>query len=111
MIHDSIRQLSVQDLIDLREFIDNEIEAKQKEEKKALMNQFKALAAQSGLTLEEVLGMDANKKRKGSENKVAPKYRDPHDASLVWTGRGRAPAWMQAHLDRGGNKDDLLIRD
>lgn len=111
MIHDSIRHLPVQELVELRSFIDGQIELKQKEEKKTLMNQFKAMAAQSGLTLEEVLGMEASKKRKGSEGKVAPKYRDPNDTSQVWTGRGRPPAWVQAHLDHGGNKDDLLIRD
>ena len=29
--------------------------------------------------------------------------------SQTWSGRGKAPAWMQAHLEDGGEKDDLLI--
>ena len=34
MIHDSIRHLPVQELVELRSFIDGQIELKQKEEKK-----------------------------------------------------------------------------
>lgn len=38
----------------------------------------------------------------------APKYRDPKSAA-TWTGKGKPPLWMKAHLEAGGAKDDLLI--
>lgn len=38
-----------------------------------------------------------------------PKYRHPENAELTWTGRGRAPAWLQALLDAGHTKESLLI--
>ncbi|HHS94628.1 MAG TPA: H-NS histone family protein, partial [Rhodobacterales bacterium] len=41
--------------------------------------------------------------------KVAPKYANPANPDEKWTGRGRGPKWMQAHLEAGGSKDDYLI--
>ncbi len=38
----------------------------------------------------------------------APKYKDPNSAA-TWTGKGKPPIWMKAHLEAGGVKDDLLI--
>jgi len=35
-------------------------------------------------------------KRATAGRKVAPKYRDPANPALTWTGRGRTPAWVQA---------------
>lgn len=41
-------------------------------------------------------------------NKVAPKYRNPQDATQTWTGRGRTPSWCQAMKD-AGSFDTALI--
>jgi len=40
--------------------------------------------------------------------KVAPKYRNPQDATKTWTGRGKAPLWAQALKD-AGTLDGALI--
>jgi len=40
--------------------------------------------------------------------KVAPKYRNPQDATKTWTGRGKAPLWAQALKD-AGTLDATLI--
>lgn len=40
--------------------------------------------------------------------KVAPKYRNPNDASQTWTGRGKSPIWVQA-LKSAGTLDTALI--
>lgn len=40
---------------------------------------------------------------------VPPKYRSKQDPSLTWTGRGRKPVWVAAHLDAGGKIEDLVI--
>lgn len=39
----------------------------------------------------------------------APKYRDPNSAA-TWTGKGKPPLWVKAHLAAGGSKEDLRIR-
>ncbi|GAB1594575.1 H-NS histone family protein [Lysobacter claricitrinus] len=42
--------------------------------------------------------------------KVAPKYRNPDNASETWSGRGKQPRWLQAHTDKGRALDEFLIR-
>ncbi len=57
-----------------------------------------------GYSLEELVGAS---KRSGS--KSVPRYRHPENASITWTGRGRKPGWVIAHLDRGGKIEDLAL--
>lgn len=57
-----------------------------------------------GYSLEELVG---GSKRSGS--KSVPRYRHPENASMTWTGRGRKPGWVIAHLENGGKIEDLAI--
>jgi len=41
--------------------------------------------------------------------KALPKYRNPADAAQVWTGRGKRPSWVRAHLTLGGTLEQLKI--
>jgi DNA-binding protein H-NS len=41
--------------------------------------------------------------------KVYPKYRNPERPSETWSGRGKQPRWVAAHLGSGKKVDDLLI--
>jgi DNA-binding protein H-NS len=41
--------------------------------------------------------------------KVYPKYRNPERPSETWSGRGKQPHWVGAHLRSGRKVDDLLI--
>jgi DNA-binding protein H-NS len=41
--------------------------------------------------------------------KVHPKYRNPDRPSETWSGRGKQPHWVGAHLRSGKKADDLLI--
>jgi len=40
--------------------------------------------------------------------KVAPKYKDP-STGATWTGRGKQPKWLAAHLATGKLIDDFKI--
>lgn len=81
-------------------------------------------AASSGYTLAEIFveasGPSARRatkaskggkvaSRKGAGGKVAPKYRNPSDATQVWTGRGRQPKWVVEALANGESLEGLLI--
>lgn len=44
----------------------------------------------------------------GARGKVAPKYRNPANAEQTWTGRGKAPIWVQ-ELRNAGTLDSALI--
>ncbi len=41
---------------------------------------------------------------------VAPKYRNPDDATKTWTGRGKRPHWVRDALAKGAALDSLAIK-
>lgn len=57
-----------------------------------------------GYSLDDLVG---STKRAASTS--APRYRHPENASMTWTGRGRKPGWVIAHLESGGQIEDLAI--
>lgn len=40
---------------------------------------------------------------------VKPKYRNPHNPSQTWAGRGVKPRWMQALLAQGSSMEEFRI--
>lgn len=94
-------------LVALKEKIGVEIGRRENEEKSKAKKQIIELAKAYGLSVEEVLGkIGANAARKP----VEAKYRSPEQPDLTWTGRGRKPQWVQAHLDNGGSLTDIEIK-
>lgn len=68
-----------------------------------------AFARSRGYSIEELFG----KGRRAAGSKrgtVAPKYRNPKDATQTWTGRGKRPRWFQALIDAGKKEADLRIK-
>ena len=49
-------------------------------------------------------------KAAGKLGKVAPKYRNPDNASETWSGRGKQPRWLAAEVAKGRKTEDFLIR-
>jgi DNA-binding protein H-NS len=41
--------------------------------------------------------------------KVLPKYQNPDRPFETWSGRGKQPRWLGAHLRRGKKVEDLLM--
>ena len=74
--------------------------------------EIKEIMAETGLTIADLAGATASSKSAKSEGekaKVAPKYRDPANASNTWSGRGRMPQWVAA-LQAQGALDSALIK-
>lgn len=109
-VKENARNLEFGELKELRSFIDKTIEDREKKARADLIDQMDALAKEKGFG-----SLDAVLKSTGDGKKVRkpapPKYRNPNDADQTWTGRGRKPQWVQEILDRGGNLDDLAIKD
>jgi len=77
---------------------------------RAIKDKIEALLGNAGLHLDDVYPVRGKKGVKGKTGSVAPKYRDPSDPSVTWTGRGRQPAWfVQALKRRGVTEESLLI--
>jgi DNA-binding protein H-NS len=92
-------------LLDLKNQLDREINARQSEEKAKAKRQILELVKTYGLSIDDVLSKAPATTRKP----VEAKYRNPDDASQTWTGRGRKPAWVQHYIDAGFKIEDLAI--
>lgn len=44
-----------------------------------------------------------------SGQKLPPKYQNPGNAAQSWSGRGKRPSWVRAHLTLGGTLEQLKI--
>jgi len=95
-----------------------------KETKEAII-EIKRMMKLYGLTAEDI-GLSAARSRKAGAKpgrkasakkarrakdgraKVAPKYKDPATGA-AWTGRGKQPKWLAAHLAGGKSINDFKI--
>jgi len=103
------------------EKIQRVIKTKEARDKKATLAKLVSVARKSGFELHELLGEDTLKvrqpkaskplKRKASDKrgKVAPKYKNPENASETWTGRGRQPIWVRNYIQSGGSLEQVTI--
>jgi DNA-binding protein H-NS len=116
-----INKASDKDLDAAAAAIKAEITKRASNSKADLLKKFKKMAADAGVSIDELLGKSAKsdaapkavRVKKVStkvKNKVAPKYRNPANAEQVWTGRGRQPLWVAAALSAGQSMDSLLIK-
>ena len=67
-----------------------------------------ALIKAEGFTFADLYGGRGG--RRGKRGKVAPKYRNPADASMTWSGRGKRPRWFNDALKAGKSEKSLLIK-
>ena len=82
--------------------------AKRKSSKKAAPAAAKAAPAKRAKSAKKATTKKASTKKK-TRKKVEPKYANPEDKSMKWTGRGRQPLWVVAALKSGKTMDDLKI--
>lgn len=118
-----LTKLSDSDLRKLNKRVEAELKKRDAGARRELLKKMQRMAADHGMSLEDVVGKASpaakpgpkpaakparQSKAKGST--VAPKYRNPEDATMTWTGRGRKPLWVQKALDEGKSLDELLIK-
>lgn len=84
------------------------IEQKKKEKIDQAYAQLVDIAQSVDMTLDQLIAHGQKKKSKPTR-KVAPRYRNPKDASQTWTGRGKQPRWVVDALAKGKKLDDLAI--
>ena len=112
--------------IDLKTMSRRELEKHLEDVKKALQsarerdqrNARKAAekaAAEYGFSLDEI-SVTANTGKKprkakgsGASVKSKPKYANPSDKSMTWTGKGRQPNWFRSAVEAGTDPDSMQI--
>lgn len=113
-----LRQMTRKQLEKLRNDVNDAIAKLDNQDKKAALKAAQEAAKKHGFSLAELTGekpapkaAPATRAKKNADGraKVAPKYKNPNNPADTWSGRGRAPKWMVAHLEAGGNKEDCAI--
>lgn len=79
-----------------------------KEKEGKVRDKVLALVKAEGFTIEDLFGLGSTGARK-TRRKIKPKYRNPEDGSMTWTGRGKRPRWFNDALTAGKKEKDLLI--
>lgn len=106
MANIDLDKMSLKELKSLKKKVEKAIDGFEERQRSEAISKLEATAREMGYSLSELTGKKAAKARK---NPVAPKYRDPKNASLTWSGRGRQPQWFKDAVASGKSPDDMLI--
>ena len=111
----NLEGMSVSDLVVLKSAVEAAIIKKGEADRTATLEKIKALAAESGYSLEELLKPTRSPRSSAATEKtdkrssVEAKFAHPENASVTWTGRGKAPKWVTEWEASGKSRDGLLI--
>lgn len=99
----NLDSLSLAELRELRNKVERAISSYEERRRKDALAAVESAAREHGFNLAELTGV------KISRSKSAPKYANPENPEMTWSGRGRKPRWVQEHLDSGKPIEDLAI--
>ena len=95
--------VSIQNLIEQRKQIEDQIAAAKAEAVAGILGQIKALE----LTWAD-FGVEPIRSAKPAAVKRPPKFRD--DKGNTWTGTGKRPTWLQTALQNGADLEQFRIK-
>jgi DNA-binding protein H-NS len=113
-----ISNLTKKELIALRRKVDRAIESIDARTLDKARREARQLAQSYGLALGDLIeapksnetsGAKPKARKPAKRGKVAPKYRDPANPKMTWTGRGRTPKWVSEALADGATLADLAV--
>jgi DNA-binding protein H-NS len=104
-----ISDLSVEDLKRLQAEAEALIASKKDQAVEDAYNQIIAIADAIGYSVEELLEVGEQKRKKTTRKAVEPRYRNKSNTEETWTGRGKQPRWLVAELEKGAKLEDFLI--
>lgn len=103
-----LSNMSSADLRNLQEQVKRELKQRESQDLAKAREQILAIAQSVGMPVKDlVAGVGAV--RSGKTGSVAPRYRNPADASQQWTGRGRQPKWVKDWVDAGKDIAGLKV--
>lgn len=104
-----ISELSVEDLKRLQAEAEALIASKKDQAIEDAYNQIVAIAEGIGFSVEELLEVGEQKRKKTTRKAVEPRYRNKSNTEETWTGRGKQPRWLVAEIEKGAKLEDFLI--
>lgn len=115
-----LSKMSLTELRRLQAKVETEIRRRSDTARRDLLKKMQKLAAEEGLTLEDLMPTAAEEKpakkrakAKAAGKKSAPvpvKYRNPQNPAIGWSGRGRKPQWVIDWLAQNKPLTDLEVK-
>lgn len=105
-----LNNLSIEELEQVIANARERIEEKREEAVARARADIERIAASTGYSVQDLLGMSKPRPRGATRKAVADKYRNPRDASQSWSGRGKRPRWLQEQLDQGARLESFQIK-
>src|SRR5229473_7183607 len=101
----ALKSMSIEKLVELKDRVEATLASKVLDQRRALESELSKLGRFQGGAArgKSALG------RGGARGSVAPKYRNPENASETWAGRGLKPRWLAAALKSGKKLEEFLI--
>jgi DNA-binding protein H-NS len=95
-----LTSFSESDLQDLAKKVENELENRESQKKKVVLDQIKKLAQSIGMTVDQIIAAErkGGKKLKAAAGAV---YVNPDNPKQTWSGKGRRPKWAKEMLEQG----------
>ena len=104
-----ISKLSVEELKRLQVEAEALIVSKKDQAIEDAYDQIVAIADGLGFSIEELLELGEQKRKKTTRKAVEPRYRNKNNPEDTWTGRGKQPRWLVAEVEKGAKLEDFLI--
>ena len=104
-----ISKLSVEELKRLQVEAEALIVSKKDQAIEDAYDQIVAIADGLGFSIEELLELGEQKRKKTTRKAVEPRYRNKNNPEDTWTARGKQPRWLVAELEKGAKLEDFLI--
>jgi DNA-binding protein H-NS len=95
-----LTSFSESDLRDLAKKVESELENRESQKKKIVLDQIKELAQSIGMTVDQIVTAErkGGKKLKAAAGAV---YVNPDNPKQTWSGKGRRPKWAKEMLEQG----------
>ena len=113
-----ISNLAKNELIALRRKVGRAIESIDARTLDKARREARKLAQSYGLALGDLFEAPKSNAKSGAKpkarkpskrGKVAPKYRDPANPNVTWSGRGRTPQWVSEAVESGASLAYLAV--
>ena len=104
MLEKRMQSASLEEIEDLAEQLNAMRAQLLADQKTEALERIKQIVLENDLTYEEVHALIRTDAKRG---KAVPKYRNPDNPRVTWSGRGRPPEWYTTHPD----PESLLITD
>lgn len=105
-IADKFDSLSLAELTELKNRLEDVIEQKRKQDVKQKILEIHRIAESIGVTVE----MRSSDSGKDKRKKVSAKYVNLDNPDEVWSGRGTEPKWLSEKIKEGYTKEDFLVK-